>query len=219
MVDVNGYDRDGGGPYNQGGAFLRPSRSFRFVNGRRLVVVAEVAAGVADYDGHAWPEIVVSTASAPTRTPADHLYSYGWFRRFDTVGIRLDSGRFPVVTYYAPSGKKFEIASYRQSEATRVWGGGPFSNLGLARVWRRCNGTDPDVECRDKFRLVLTKRRITLFVNGRRYMQVGLPASRQLSANLRTSPVYVYFGSWVYKPDAATTRFHWDQIAVNPHLL
>src|SRR5581483_181436 len=55
MVDINGVDgTPGDGPWNVGGVTMRPDQSFRFVDGR-LVIEADVAAGIAGYGGSAWP--------------------------------------------------------------------------------------------------------------------------------------------------------------------
>ena len=77
---------------------LRPDRSFSFENGK-LIVETDVAAGIVEEDGFAWPEITVTTSSSPDGAPAygptpgkstgDDLYAYGHFGGYDAVGIRL----------------------------------------------------------------------------------------------------------------------------------
>ena len=93
-----------------GGTQMRPDRSFRFENGK-LVVELDVAAGIEDYDGFAWPELTVTTASSPAvsaagpvgPTPAtsigDDLYAYGQFGGEWSVGIRLTGSR-PIAALY-----------------------------------------------------------------------------------------------------------------------
>ena len=86
-----------------------------------------------------------------------------------------------------------------------------------AGAWRLCRDSDPDLECRDRFRLEFSKDTVAVYVNGVKYMEhQGLPPEKQLPDALLNSDVYVYFGSWIYKPDAATVRFHWDRLAINP---
>jgi hypothetical protein len=220
MDDVNGIDADGPGPWNFGGALMRPDRSFRFQNGK-LIVEADSAAGIEEYGGNAWPELIVSTAPAPTGNTVDGLYGYGVFGGQWTVGCRLQSSRDPICAMYdntgrgaAEGGRIFEISSH-QHEDSDVFGGGPFGDLDQA--WRVCRGTDPDTNCRDRFRWELTKDTLTMYVNGVKYMEHrGLPPSKQLPDAMLNGDVYVYFADWIFKPDNAVVRFHWDRLAVNP---
>lgn len=221
MVDVSGVDADGPAPWNFGGALVRPDRSFRFEDGK-LVVEADVAAGIVEYGGSAWPEIVVSSAPAPTGI-VDETYAYGMFKENWTVGCRLQSSRQPICAMYddtgRPSGnggRRFEISFFQHEGAAQVLGGGPFSPE-ADKAWRVCQQTDPDLNCRDQFRLELSRDAVTLFVNGTKYMEHrGLPADKQLPDALLKGDVYVYFASWIHKPEAPVTRFHWDRLAVNP---
>jgi hypothetical protein len=223
MVDVNGVDQDGSGPWNFGGATVRPDRSFRFQDGK-LVVEADVAAGLAEYGGNAWPELVVTTAATPTAAPSrDNTYSYDFFANDWTLGCRLQPERGPICALFdntgrgaGAGGRVFEISAFQHEDAQSVYGGGPFTPETDA-AWRVCQDDDPDLDCRDRFRLELTRDTLTLFVNGVKYMEhQGLPAGKQLPDALVNGPVYVYFGSWIYKPDTETVRFHWDRLAVNP---
>ena len=52
-----------------------------------------------------------------------------------------------------------------------------------------------------------------------RYHQAQV--DKGLPAGLTDAPLYVYFVSWVYRNDTGpnVTRFHWDAVRVNPHLL
>jgi hypothetical protein len=221
MVDVSGQDADGPGPWNFGGATMRPDRGFRFIDGK-LVVEIDVAAGISEYGGSAWPEIVVTTAASPTPSPSrDSTYNYDFFARDWTIGCRLEPQRAVVCALFDDSGRgsgaggrRIEISSH-QHEGAAVFGGGPFGYQ--AGAWRLCRDTDPDLECRDRFRLEFTRDSVSIFVNGALYQQhQGLPADKQLPDALLNGDVYVYFGSWIYKPDAATVRFHWDRVAINP---
>ncbi len=213
MVDVNGPDEDGGG--NNGGSMIRPDRSFQFVDGK-LVVEADVAAGIVDYRGQVWPELVVTTSPEPARAEPypDVLYAYGKFPDAETVGIRLQSDGTTIAALFGPDNNRTFELSYFQSEGARVFGGHPSSVSGAHRF---CGATNPDTDCRDRFRWELTKDTQTLYINGVKYMQhAGLPAAKQLPEALVNGDVYVYFASWIHHTDAETVRFHWDRVAVNP---
>ena len=100
--------------------------------------------------------------------------------------------------------------------ATFAEGGAP-TTPARDSAWRRCAPTQADELCRDRFRLVLEKDAVTLFVNGIRYMEHrGLPEGSRLPRTLTTSTVYVYFASWVYMVQPTVARFHWGRIAINP---
>jgi hypothetical protein len=221
MVDVSGVDQDGQGPWNFGGAVARPDRGFRFRDGK-LVVEVDAAAGVKEYGGSAWPEIIVTTAPTPTGV-VDDSYAYGIFKGHWAVGCRLQSSRQPICAMYddtgrgsGSGGRAFEISHFQHEGATQVSGGGPFTPEQDA-AWRVCEGTDADLNCRDRFRWELSRDTLTLYVNGVKYMEHrGLPSNKQLPEALLNSEVYVYLASWIYKPAAPVTRFHWDRIAVNP---
>jgi hypothetical protein len=221
MVDVSGVDGDGPGPWNFGGGAVRPDRSFTFQDGK-LVVEADAAAGIDEYGGSAWPEIVVTAAPAPSGL-VDESYAYGMFKGYWTVGCRLQSSRQPICAMYddtgrgpGDGGRRFEISFFQHEGAAQVFGGGPFSPE-TDKAWRVCHQTDPDLNCRDRFRLELSRDTVTLSVNGTKYMEHrGLPADKQLPDALLQGDVYVYFASWINKPEAPVTRFHWDRLAVNP---
>jgi hypothetical protein len=210
---------------------MRPNRSFRFQDapevpgGKRLVVEVDVAAGIDEYAGQAWPEIVVTTAARPSKAPSrDDTYSYDYFARDWTVGCRLQPSRAPICAMYDDTGRSagsggrtFEISSFQHEGARAVYGGEPGAGTERDRAWRVCRGTDPDLNCRDRFRWELTQDTLTLYVNGVKYMEhAGLPAGKQLPEALLNGEVYVYFSDWVFKPEIDTVRFHWDRIAVNP---
>ncbi|MEZ4657969.1 MAG: SdrD B-like domain-containing protein [Caldilineaceae bacterium] len=221
MVDLKGESLDNRwGASTLGGVTMRPDRTFRFENGK-LVIEAVASAGIAEYGLHAWPEIDVTTAPAPTGKVVDGLYGYGIFGGHWTVGIRLQSSREPIAAMYDNTGRtffeggrQFEI-SFFQNEGAQVTGGTP---LGApANAWRVCKGTNPDVDCRDLFRWELTRDTITLYVNGVKYMEHrGLPPGKQLPDELLNGDVYVYFSSWMSGTGAEAIRYHWDRIAVNP---
>jgi hypothetical protein len=219
MVDVRGRDRPGDDP-GFGGVMMRPDRSFRFEDGR-LVVEADVAAGIEEYAGNAWPELVVTTAAAPTAVAADYGYGYGQFQGAWSVGCRLNSFRGPICALLGPAppytdARRWEVSSHQQEGGAQIFQGGPFEPE-LDRAWRVCRGTDPDANCRDRFRLELTRDSLTLYVNGVRYFAAtGFAPGSQMDALVNAPQTYVYFASWIYRPPVDTVRFHWDRLAVNP---
>lgn len=231
MVDVAGRDDDPalyeGDPRDleagthYGGALVRPDRTFRFVDGR-LIVEFEVAAGMLAYHD-AWPEIVVTTAAAPTGTETDPLHAIGIFGGAPAVGCRLYTDRTSSCSAYDGSGRAldeggriFQLSAERGEGAATHRGGAPLDPA-LAAAWRVCEPTDPDTVCRDRFRLEIGSDALRLFANGVLYMEAsGLPAAKRVPAALVDGAVYVYFASWVYLARPDTVRFHWGRLAINP---
>jgi len=228
MVDV--YAPNGG----VGGSMMRPDRSFKFENGK-LIVETDVAADIVEYEGFAWPEVTVSLASAPDGfnygpTPAkstgDDLYAYGRFGGYDTVGIRLTGAR-PIMAYYDSTergfacGRVWELSWFQDGtgqcdpdQNATIWGGGEWAAPGAVRT---CSGNDPDINCRDRFRWVLTRDVITLYANGRKLMEhTAVSGKHLIPDSILNGDVYVYFSDSVYQPPSGkTVRFHWDRVAVN----
>lgn len=201
----------------KGGVVLRPDRAFQFENGK-LVIETDFAAGVQSYGGGIWGEIVVTTAPNPTGERHDALYAYDYFPGHYTLGCRLQTDRIIVCSLFDNTsrgifagGRIWEMSFFQQVGSTSE-GGGPWGE-GDKR-FRVCNGSDPDENCRDRFRLELTANSLALYVNDYRYFaQTGLP---NLPAALTNSPVYTYFAGVVagVLPGDQTVRFHWDRIAV-----
>lgn len=225
MVDVGGHGAPSGvyegsaadfyiGP-NNGGGLMRPDKEFRFDNGR-FVIEVDVSAGMLAYGDRAWPEIVVTTAPEPTREETNGWYAAGVFGGYPTVACGLPSDRLAECRVYDAEKITARLSADSAAGARESFGGAPRTKE-LASAWRECAATDPDDLCRDRFRLVLERDAVTLYVNGVLYMQQrGLPQAAGLSDELINSPVYVYFGSWVYLVEPSVTRFHWGRIAVNP---
>jgi hypothetical protein len=234
MADVRTATEPGGERNGYGGTYLRPDRTFRFENGK-LVVEFDYAAGVLPYGGNNWAEVVITTAPKPdhetlgfTITDTD---GFSNFRGHWTFAYKLQPSRelrnFVINDNTDPATLKRPdydrhlhavMSAFQPAGADEVFGGGPYTTA-TDRAWRTCQGTDPDLNCRDRFRVELSKDTITHYVNGTRYMEhKGLPPDKQLPEELLNADLYVYFVSWVYRngDDVETVRFHWDRIAINP---
>ena len=220
-AEYEGDPRDLETGTHYGGGMVRPDRAFRF-RGGRLVVEFDVAAGMLAYhDG--WPELVVTTATAPTGRETDPLHAIGVFGGAPSVGCRLYTDRTANCSAYdgtgrgiADGGRVFELSAQDSGGAARTFGGAP-KTAALAAAWRLCAPEDPDSKCRDRFRIEIEADAIRIYANDVLYMEhQGLPAGHQVPEALLTGDVYVYFASWVYLGEAATLRFHWGRIAINP---
>jgi hypothetical protein len=217
MVDVAVRSPNTPIPWGRGGALLSPDQSFRFENGK-LVIEAVAAAGVTPYGTNAWPEIVISTGAVPVDTGS--LYAYDFFPEDWTLGCRLQATRYPICTLKNDGGSQadgkgslqiWEMSAHQEVGATNH-GGSPFQ--GRDQSWNLCEGTDPDMYCRDHFRLEITPTTLSLFVNGDLYFkQTDVPP---LPDELLNKDIYVYFASMVVSHPAEAIRFHWDALAVNP---
>jgi hypothetical protein len=228
MADVHHATSVGGERNGYGGAYLRPDRAFRFDAEGRLVVEFDFAAGVLEYGGTNWGEVIVTTGPAPDN--ATHGFTltdtdgFSNFRGHWTFGTKLKPSRdfndsFLINDDTSPDTLK--RPSFERHLYERVGGGGPWTPETDA-AFRLCRGTDPDTDCRDRFRIAFDAGAdtITWTVNGVRYHQAHV--EKGLPAGLTDAPgLYVYFVSWVYRNSEGpnVTRFHWDRVAVNPHLL
>jgi hypothetical protein len=159
-----------------GGVLLRPDRTFRFENGR-MVIEADVAAGIPEYGDSAAAEIVVTTAPAPTGTVPDAQYGYGTFGGHWTFGCRFQPDRQVTCALFNPSGTPGDPGVFG-NEQGRVWQMLPFDHVGrvtdpgpaaagTVSAFRRCGHNQMDLHCRDRFRLELTRDSVTILVNGR----------------------------------------------------
>ena len=200
----------------RGGTTLRPEPAFRFQDGK-LVIEADVAAGIQAYGSGIWPEITVTTAAQPTGARRDALYAYDHFPGHHTLGCRLQSDRIVICALFDDStrgisegGRIWEM-SFFQPVGTQNTGGGPWGEG--AAAWRVCKGGDPDLKCRDRFRLELTPSSLVLHVNGIPYFsQRNIPTLPQA---LLERPLYTYFSGVATVARAGVARFHWDRVAVN----
>ena len=224
MVDVAGYGQPNGvyegsaedffvGP-NNGGGLVRPDAGFRFEQGA-LVIEFDVSAGMVVYGDRAWPEIVVTTASAPSPHETNGWYAAGLFGGDATIGCSFPSDRLSECRIYDREKITANLSEHMSAGAAATFGGAPTG--ALATAWHQCGPMDPDDRCRDRFRMVLERDAVTIFVNGVRYMEHrGLPAAARLPDELLSSTVYVYFASWGYLVEPTVARIHWGRIAINP---
>ncbi|HNB51806.1 MAG TPA: hypothetical protein PK530_07675 [Anaerolineales bacterium] len=221
MVDVAPHEENEPPGFGVGGAVMRPDQSFTFENGK-LIVETEFAAGITGYGANVWGEIDISNAPAPLGYARDGIYGYDLFPGYWTLGCRFSASREPVcalkddsgdIATGDPSVRVWEM-SYFQWVGTEVFGGFPLN--GLENYWRVCENENPDIVCRDRFRLELTQTSLTLYVNGIKYFeQTGIPP---LPDALVNEPVYVYFASIDWTHPADTIRYHWDYMTVNTTL-
>jgi hypothetical protein len=224
MADIQG---DNGAWPTLGAAWARPDRTFRPENGK-VVVEYEVAgpiAGTREVGGlsDSWPEVVLSTAPAPSKLRQNGTYLYESFAGYWTFGCRMQQSEHPICALYEPADgyaggptRQWEI-NQNGGDVRSDWGGDP-SVSGLAGVWKACSSTqDPDTICRNKFRMELTPDAMKLFVNGTLYYEAALIDTKL--GNVLNAPggFYVYFGDFAYRIEQdVVVRFHWDRIAVNP---
>ena len=210
-----------------GGASIRPDRSFRFENGK-IVVEGDFAASIPEYARDTWGEITITSAPAPTGEIADKSYAYGQFGGHWAVGCRLTGDRRPVCAVEGPEpnsppsrGGCFAIPgkyrvleiSWFQNCGSSTMGGHPSTSP----AWRRCVNDGPDMLCRDRFRMEVTKNSLTLYVNGVKYFEdAGWPAAHQLPDSFINGDVYVYQSNWQNRAGSRAYRYHWDHFAVNP---
>lgn len=204
-----------------GGAMLRPERTFRFQDGV-LRIDTDYAAGIPAYSATAWGEIIITTGDHPVSPSnpqgetirADTLYGYDLFPNHWTLGCRLQADSHTTCTLMKNNtlgpnngGRSWEI-SFFQVVGESVMGG--FSD---GSYYRFCQEGDPDAECRDRFRLEVTRTSLTIYANGMKYFeQTGLPP---LPDELLNGDLYIYLASIVNHAQADTVRFHWDRFLVN----
>jgi hypothetical protein len=236
MVDIQGHSPQGNPPWDFGGAAMRPDRTFRFQDGA-LVIEFDVAAGIQEYrdGGDTWPEVVITTAAQPDDIRPNGTYVYEAFPGHWTLGCRLAPDRVITCALLDDSAggdataRVWELSHFQcgNDDGSTYTGGCDYSFGGhpdvadLDGAWRTCAGSDPDTNCRDRFRWVIEKNRLRWYVNDVLYMEhADFTSDRQLPDALLKSDLYVYFGEFDYKQDAAhTLRYHWDRVAVNPDLL
>jgi hypothetical protein len=236
----NGHWMDDNSGGFQGGTLLRPDRSFVMENGT-LVVEHDFAAGITGYldsggGDVAWGEIVISSAPQPTGRVVDGLYAYGQFGGKDTFGCRLHAGQKLTCAYESARGgangldafpcfefspaRLIELSGFQGCGTTHFGGAADFGAPG--QYFRTCDSVAqaPDMMCRDRFRMELRRDGLKVYVNGALFLEdSGWPARNQLPAQWGTAaePLYVYFADWQDRPNQPAYRFHWDNLAVNPH--
>jgi hypothetical protein len=218
MADIAGGDH--------GGVLVRPDRSFHFENGT-LTVEGDVAAALPEYGDSAAVEMDVTTAPAPTGRVVDQQYGYGAFAGAWTFGCRYQADRHVTCALFNTGGTPGDPAVFG-NELGRVWQMLPYERVGAVTRggepgavaddrFRRCHANEMDLDCRDRFRLELTRSSVRVFVNGAPYFeQSGIAPRYQLPDEFLRSDLYVYYTSWVNRPLAAAYRCHWGRLAVNP---
>lgn len=218
--------------HNNGGAAIAPNQPFRFQNGK-LVIEADVAAGIPPYVGNVWPEVDWSTAPAPTNNVVDGLYLYGHFGGSWAGGCRLQAERTMVCSLEAdhtvPTNndqapcfsfgdtRVFELSGFEWCGSTHS---GFAADFGGAKGWRQCLPNQMDMFCRDRFRFEWSQTGFVAYVNGIKFAEdSGWPGYAQIPASIVSGsvPVYAYFGEWADFSDSDIYRLHWGRVAVNPH--
>jgi hypothetical protein len=224
MTDIQG--NNGQWP-TLGAAWIRPNRTFR-PEGGQVVIEYEVAgpiAGTRDVNGlsDSWPEVVVTTAPTSNKLRQNGTYLYESFAGYWTFGCRMQQSQHPICALYEPADgyaggptRQWEI-NQNGGEVAFDWGGDP-STPGLAGVWKACASTqDPDVVCRNKFRMELSSTEMKLYVNGTLYYHAGFMDTKMSNVLEAAGGFYVYFGDFAYRIEQdVVVRFHWDRLAVNP---
>jgi hypothetical protein len=227
---------------------MRPDRTFTPDPEGKAVVEFEVAvpiAGTRDVGplSDSWPEVVLSPASAPTTMNPwgswmrpNGTYLYEAFPHAWAFGCRMQQSRHPICALYRPdtdgvenyAGGPDRLWEINQNggDVTDEFGGDP-SVPGLADAWAVCaSDQDPDVACRNLFRMTLTPSRVRIDVKKPgapdfvRYYEAGLIDTNL--GNVLNAPggFRVFLGDFAYRiTDDTVLRFHWDRLAVNPHLL
>lgn len=228
-------------------AWMRPNRTFKPHNGLTVIEmeVAVPIAGTRDIDqlSDSWPELVLSTANAPTSTNPwgspwrqNGTYLYEAFPHAPAFGCRMQQSRHPICAYYrqnVPGTPNFAGGPDRLWEINQnggdvitEFGGDPtIANLGAA--WATCSSVDdPDVVCRNVFRFELTPNRVKIFVKRPTASAYTLYYDATLIdsalGTILNAPLgfYVYFGDFAYRITNDTViRFHWDRLSVNPEQL
>jgi hypothetical protein len=222
------------------GTDLSPVQSFTFQNGK-LVLEADVAAavsGFADSSGGdiVWPEVEWSTAPQPSAAPGftDNLYAYGYYLGGTAAGCRLQATRSltcaveadhvlssttndqPPCFSSAPS-RVMELSGFQACGGTHS--GFSVSFGAPSNAWRVCPAGTVD-PCLDRFRFEWSQAGLAAYVNGIKFAEdSGWPSGSQLPAAIVNGsvPVYAHFADFGDFSDSAVYRFHWRQIAVNPH--
>lgn len=219
------------------GAWLRPNRTFRVQTDGTVVIEFEVAspiAGTRDSDelSDSWPEVIVSTAPAPTTLRANGTYLYEAFVGHWTFGCRMQQSRHPICALYEPSDgfaggptRQWEV-NQNGGEVQDDWNGGPATpGSPVYNAWKGCDSRqDPDTACRNVHRLVLSNNRMQFYhldsQTGQWVEGYGAVLEDNQLGNILNGPFYVYVGDFAYRiSQDVVLRTHWDHLAVNPGLL
>ncbi len=75
--------------------------------------------------------------------------------------------------------------------------------------WGDTHANEMDPDCRERFRLELTRSSVRVLVNGAPcFEQSGMASRYQPPDEFLRSDLHVYYTSWVNRPLAAAYRFH-----------
>jgi hypothetical protein len=221
MVDLSPADQTNAGSRGNGGGLLSPDRTFKFENGK-FIVETDYAAGIEGYNrgiDSAWGEIVVTTGDTPVvnglTARADRLYGYDMFPNHWTLGCRFQAEGVTICSLMnnttlgsTNGGRTWEMSFFQQVGNTTMGGYSDGSHF------RFCKNTDPDMNCRDRFRLELTETSLTIYANGVKFFeQTGIPALPEEFVN---GNLHVYLGSINVGNIGDTVRYHWGPMSVNP---
>jgi hypothetical protein len=229
-------------------AWMRPAARFKPKRNGAVVIQFEVATPIAGTRGTAtiddsWPEFAISKAPAPTgtnpwRSPflRNGTYFYEAFAGANVMGCRLQQSRHPICAFYRAgsdtAGAPDRLWEINQNGTDVRWeyGGDPAVSRRLRRAWATCSSrVDPDVKCRNVFRVRLTANRIRIDVKkpGGRFVRyyeavpcndrAGCQTGQMRSILNARRGFYVYFADFAYRiENNEVIRFHWDRIAINP---
>ena len=187
---------------NNGGALMRPTDAFRFVEASGSPYAS--AAEIAEWNKR-HPEGPPPTERLRWASPTAQAIWRGATKR----GRESRRRRFPRFAW---------LSAASGAGAHETFGGAPTAEPQRS-AWHLCAPSDADTACRDHFRIELRRDAVIIAVNGVTYMSHrGLPIASQLPAALLDSRVYVYFASWAYLTDDLVARVHWGRIAINPSL-
>lgn len=230
-------------------AWMRPDTTFRPKADGSVVIEFEVATPIAgtrnvDAISDSWPEFAISTAPAPTGDNPwfspwlrNGTYFYEAFAKAEVMGCRMQQSRHPICAYYGAdsgtAGAPDRLWEINQNGTDVVPGsefGGDPAVAELSDAWAVCDDEDdPDVLCRNTFRVTITEDTLRIDVKkpGGSYVRYyeATPCNDRNACEtgqmgrILNNPggFYVFFAGFAYRiENDEVLRFHWDRLAVNP---
>lgn len=196
-----------------GGALLRSRDPVRFDDGE-LVIETELVVGLDEYRGddqHAWYELVLTTAGAPTWARTDGLFAKDQFAGEFTLGCRIGMSGNTTCSLMNDStrgesnGGEIWQTSFVDDAGDEPSVGG-FERPAEDLVFTTCGSADAATACADAIAIEFTATTVTIRLNGEVYFeQRGLP---QLPAELVASDLYLYTAVMTSRSPAKLLRFH-----------